>query len=381
MTRFVLIVLLQVLMAATGSWAAAGEQGNEQEEAVAAIKQMKGRVEVDTQRPGKPVTKVHLYAGKTAGIGLAPLAKLPEIEWIGLHLSDITEADLEHLKGLTKLRRLGLAGIKLGDAGLKRIEGLTTLEILFLMENPITDAGLDHLQRLTKLKELGLGQTKITDAGLEKLRVFGDMQTLGLQQLKVTTAGLEHLKALTKLKKLDLGGCNQVRDLQPLRGLPLSELTVAYCQIPTVAPLAGMQLKSLNLFACRQLGDLAPLAQMPLTSLDIGGTAVSDLSTLKGMKLTTLSCYKTSVSDLSPLAGMPLTSLNLFGCPRLHDVAPLKGMNLTEIRLSPRNFAKDNVEVLRACKTLKTVIVGEKASEVLKVEDFWKKFDAGELQP
>ena len=166
-----------------------------------------------------------------------------------------------------------------------------------------------------------------------------------------------------------------------MRGLPLSELRDAYCQIPTVVPLAGMQLKSLNLFACRQLGDLAPLAEMPLTSLDIGGTAVSELSTLKGMKLTTLSCYKTSVSDLSPLAGMPLTSLNLFGCPRLHDVAPLKGMNLTEIRLSPRNFAKDNVEVLRACKSLKTVIVGEKASDVLKVEDFWKKFDAGEFKP
>ena len=68
-----------------------------------------------------------ILAGKTAGIGLAPLAKLPEIEWIGLHLSDITEADLEHLKGLTKLRRLGLADIRLTDAGVKRLEGMTTL--------------------------------------------------------------------------------------------------------------------------------------------------------------------------------------------------------------------------------------------------------------
>src|SRR5579872_3327912 len=124
MTRFVQIVLLPALLVAVGSRVEAQEKNAEQEEAIAAIKQMAGFVEVDPKRPGKPVTKVHLYAGKTAGIGLAPLAKLPEIEWIGLHLSDITEADLEHLKGLTKLRRLGLADIHLTDAGLKRLEGM-----------------------------------------------------------------------------------------------------------------------------------------------------------------------------------------------------------------------------------------------------------------
>ena len=149
---------------------AAAEKNAEQEEAIAAIKKMGGFVDTDPQRPGDPVVRVHLFAGKTAGVGLAPLAKLPEIEWIGLHASDITEADLEYLKGLTKLRRLGLADTRLSDAGLERLEGMTTLEILYLMENPITDAGLDHLRRLTKLKELGLGQTRITDAGLERLK-------------------------------------------------------------------------------------------------------------------------------------------------------------------------------------------------------------------
>jgi len=162
MKRFVQIVLFHGLLVVAGPWAAAEEKNVEQEKAIAAIKQMKGFVEFDTKRPDKPVTKVHLYAGKTSGIGLGPLAKLPEIEWIGLHLSDITEADLEHLKGLKKLRRLGLADIRLSDGGLKRLEDMTTLEILFLMENPITDAGLDHLQKMTKLKELGLGQSKIT---------------------------------------------------------------------------------------------------------------------------------------------------------------------------------------------------------------------------
>jgi hypothetical protein len=65
----------------------------------------------------------------------------------------------------------------------------------------------------------------------------------------------------------------------------------------------------------------------------------------------------------------------------LHDLAPLKGMNLSEIRLTPKSFTKDSLEALRQCKSLKTVIIGEKAVDVLAAQDFWKKVDAGEFNP
>jgi hypothetical protein len=142
-----------------------------------------------------------------------------------------------------------------------------------------------------------------------------------------------------------------------------------------------MPLTSLNLFGCGQLRDLTPLADMPLTSLDLGGTQVADLSTVRGKKLTTLNCYKTPVSDLTPLEGMPLTSLNLLDCPKLHDLTPLTGMSLSEISLTPRNFTRDRLEVLRQCKSLKAIVIGPKASDRLAVQDFWKKFDAGEFKP
>jgi Leucine-rich repeat (LRR) protein len=286
------IGLLCALLVTSGLWAAE-EKNAAQEEAVAVIQKMKGFVVTDKDRPGKPVTEVHLYAGKTAGIGLAPLEKLPEIEWIGLHDSDISEAELDHLKGLTKLRRLGLAHLKLDDASLKRIEDIATIEILFLMENPITDAGLDHLRKMTKLKELGLGQTKVADAGMVQVAAFKDLQTLGLQELKITDSGLERLKVLTRLQKLDLTHCNQLRNLKPLQGLPLV---------------------SLNLFGCRMVQDLRPLAGAPLTDLDLGGTQVADLSPLRGMKLARLNLSQTPVTDLSPLGNCKdLKSLRLQG--------------------------------------------------------------------
>jgi hypothetical protein len=120
---------------------------------------------------------------------------------------------------------------------------------------------------------------------------------------------------------------------------------------------------------------------MPLTSLVVGETQVADLSTLRGMKLTTLNCSKTPVADLAPLAGMPLTSLNLLDCPRLHDLAPLTGMSLSEISLTPRNFTREALEALRPCKSLKTIVIGTKASDRLVAQDFWKKLDAGEFKP
>jgi hypothetical protein len=78
---------------------------------------------------------------------------------------------------------------------------------------------------------------------------------------------------------------------------------------------------------------------------------------------------------------MPLTSLHLLGCAQLHDLTPLKGMPLTEIRLSPKNFTKDNLEVLRQSKSLKTVVIGEKAADALAAKEFWKLVDAGEFKP
>jgi hypothetical protein len=99
------------------------------------------------------------------------------------------------------------------------------------------------------------------------------------------------------------------------------------------------------------------------------------------MKLLSLNCYQTQVSDLAPLEGMPLTSLNLLECPKLHDLAPLTRMKLTEIGFTPKNVTTEQLEVLRQCKSLKTIVIGLKGPDRLAAQDFWKKFDAGEFKP
>ena len=73
----------------------------------------------------------------------------------------LTDADLEHLEGLTELRELIIGGY----------EGLHC-------EQPppqyptkqVTDVGLEHLKGLTNLRYLDLKRTKVTNEGVMKLQ-------------------------------------------------------------------------------------------------------------------------------------------------------------------------------------------------------------------
>jgi len=69
---------------------------------------------------------------------------------------------------LTEIGRIGaiyLYNTQITDAGLVHLAGLTSLQELF-----VTDAGLVHLKGLTSLQTLGLGNTQVTDAGVAKLK-------------------------------------------------------------------------------------------------------------------------------------------------------------------------------------------------------------------
>ena len=120
---------------------------------IAAIEKLGGRVTVDEDNPGKPVIKVDFMD------------------------TEITDAGLENLRGLTQLQSLDLAGTKVTDAGLAHLKGLTKLQSLDLFRaTNVTDAGLAHLKGLTELQSLNLVWTQVTNTGLEHLK--------GLAQLR-----------------------------------------------------------------------------------------------------------------------------------------------------------------------------------------------------
>ncbi|MCE9605197.1 MAG: hypothetical protein K8U03_09890 [Planctomycetia bacterium] len=116
-----------------------------------------------------------------------------------------------------------------------------------------------------------------------------------------------------------------------------------------------------------RLSDLSPLRGLPLTYLSIEDLPVSDLSALRGMPLEEIELIQTKVADLSPLRGMPLTSLQcpgapvsdlspLYGCEKLYDVnlygTKVTGVDVAGLQKALPQCAIDWDEPLRPITTL-----------------------------
>ena len=162
-----LMLVLGLLLAVVGSgWAA--EMNPEQAKAVAEIEKLGGKVIVDEK--SQAVIGVSLRKTEVTDAGLVHLKGLTNLEELDLGKTKVTDAGLEHLQGLTKLQWLSLQDTKVTAAGLVHLEGLTKLQWVGLAETKVTDAGLAHLKKLTKLQSLYLGETQVTNEGVKKLQ-------------------------------------------------------------------------------------------------------------------------------------------------------------------------------------------------------------------
>ena len=69
------------------------------------------------------------------------------VEKVYLQDPQVTDADLEPLKGLRQLRFLQLNHTQVTDAGLQNLKGLNQLQYLWLMFTRVTDEGVKSLQQ------------------------------------------------------------------------------------------------------------------------------------------------------------------------------------------------------------------------------------------
>ena len=172
----------------------------------------------------------------------------------------------------------------------------------------------------------------------DKVRWLDPLRGIPLTELNITTTAVRDLGPLRGMPLTVLLVSRPVRDLSPLAGMPLAQFSCHRCPVNDLAPLKGMPLRWLN---CGEtpVKDLSPLAGMRLTYLNIGNTGVVDLSPLKGIPLETLFMQQLPVTSLAPLKGMPLAILNCETC-RVTDLTPLQGMPLSYLNLQ-RNPVAD----------------------------------------
>ncbi len=143
---------------------------------------------------------------------------------------------------------------------------------------------------------------------------------------------LSPLRALSKLQSLVLSTTQELEDLSPLEGLPLSSLHLHLNKVTSLAPLKGLPLTSL-VISFTPVEDLSPIAGMRLQKLVLHACRPKDLAVLRGLPVTELHIGALGVRDFSPLQGLPVQKLELSG-GFMSDFTLLKDMPLTELRCS-----------------------------------------------
>jgi hypothetical protein len=166
-----------------------------QREAVAAIQRLGGAVLYDYQfdaqhkqvsnaQPTAPAwlrkvlgddffySPVSIYLGgiKFNEGDLAPLEKLPELDWLYLGSCDLPDGELAHCQPLGKLRSLDIGGTSISDAGLAHLIPLKRLEWLDIQSTQVTDAGIATLTQLPRLTEVFVYGSQIGDEGRAELK-------------------------------------------------------------------------------------------------------------------------------------------------------------------------------------------------------------------
>jgi hypothetical protein len=141
-----------------------------EERARAEVERIGGDVLRDGQMPGTPVVKVLLSGSRVTDGELSVLANFPQLRFLDLRKTAITNRGLIHLERLTKLQQLYLDSTLINDAGLSHLEGLTELRKLSLSETRITDLGLGFLKGLPNLEDVNLRETKVSREDVERLQ-------------------------------------------------------------------------------------------------------------------------------------------------------------------------------------------------------------------
>ena len=126
------LMIFTLICAVASAWLGIKiDQKRKEREAVAAIGKLGGKVAYDYDwiiggKPPGPDWLRHLF-------GENIFSEVVEVDLLAA--SNVTDAELEHLKALTHLQSLNLTGARITDAGLANVERLTELQTLVLDQN------------------------------------------------------------------------------------------------------------------------------------------------------------------------------------------------------------------------------------------------------
>jgi formylglycine-generating enzyme required for sulfatase activity len=89
-----------------------------------------------------------LYISNAPLENLAPLADVPNLKYLRIEKTNITDAQMPHLQSLKSLNSLDLSETNISDVGLNSLQGLKTLKRLTVKKTPLSADAIQKLQTL-----------------------------------------------------------------------------------------------------------------------------------------------------------------------------------------------------------------------------------------
>jgi len=235
------------------------------------------------------------------------LTSLPDLEWVILYGSKVTDASLPHLARLPRLKTLSLDATALsrhGLAGLSSCRTLTSLEL-----SHVTDEKLAGLASLTQLQSLAITHSPVTEDGLSCLKKLTNLEALDLWRVpSLIGDGLKYVPHPDKMRRLCVfhapltnESLKNVADMRKLRHLTLIATHITDAGLETLGGLSGL---SEVLIANANVGDIGitSLIHPGLLSLCIANTNVTDDIVghiVKARRLEWLDIRFTKITDAS----------------------------------------------------------------------------------
>lgn len=201
------------------------------------------------------------------GAGLAPLAALPHLEWLGF---DATDASMAHIAALPHLRFLLCQDTRATDDGFVALSKCSTLEYLWGRRcHNLRRRGFKALSALPALRALSVSCLNVDDEGLAVLPDFPALTEL--MPMDVPDDGYRHVGLCTRLESLVLMYCRETTDAATahLTGLgALKKYFASYNQITDRTPEILSSLSALEDVTFDSCGGLtnagvATLARLP----------------------------------------------------------------------------------------------------------------------
>ncbi|HSU68401.1 MAG TPA: hypothetical protein VLJ39_16095 [Tepidisphaeraceae bacterium] len=112
------------------------------------------------------VSGLEIYSEDVTDQDLETIRGFGRLHKLMLQSGNVTDAGFVHLRGLAHMRNLELYCPRLTDAGLAPLEDMRQMEDVFIASDRITDASLTHLENMPRLREITVCQTPITREAL-----------------------------------------------------------------------------------------------------------------------------------------------------------------------------------------------------------------------